>query len=421
MDYILSIIIPVYNVEKYLKRCIMSILGLSVQKAEIILVDDGSSDLSGKLCDDFSNRYDNIKVFHKCNGGVVSARNVGLRVAGGKYVTFVDADDWVRAEFFSEALERLENEEEIDVVIGRMVRAANSEELKPIFPKEHEECILMRENAKDALFKREYFGWELCGKIYKKYLFDGWKADESIKICEDLDSNWEVFNRVHKVLYMPSDFYYYFWNDKSATNEYLYLDSKSYLAFEKILNSKWELSVYAYEMIKDNYEKRLINLIRESYYHKKGKKEIERYQEKLKRICGISQTDNNQGLCAMYSGYQETLNYLDEFKEYLKNTFEEIYYSYKDVYYWGTGAVSDYISRITSQLGFHCRGYIVSEGELKKVCFYGKKVSYLTNVETKEKAAVILLIKKEFQEEVFKNLQNNVLFDVFKIDTRGIV
>lgn len=92
---LVSIIVPVYNVEKYLKECIESIINQSFSNLEIILVDDGSTDESGNICDDFLNKDKRIKVFHKTNGGLSDARNYGINNSSGKYITFVDSDDLI--------------------------------------------------------------------------------------------------------------------------------------------------------------------------------------------------------------------------------------------------------------------------------------------------------------------------------------
>ncbi len=91
----ISIIIPVYNVQCYLRTCLSSVIGQKFINFEVLLIDDGSLDGSGKICDEYANMYDNIRVFHKENGGVSSARNVGLSAARGKWITFVDADDYL--------------------------------------------------------------------------------------------------------------------------------------------------------------------------------------------------------------------------------------------------------------------------------------------------------------------------------------
>ena len=95
----ISVIVPVYNVEQYLPRCIDSILDQTFTDFELLLIDDGSKDKSGEICDNYAKKDSRIRVFHKENGGVSSARNLGLYNAKGKYIAFIDADDWVENEY----------------------------------------------------------------------------------------------------------------------------------------------------------------------------------------------------------------------------------------------------------------------------------------------------------------------------------
>ena len=92
---LISVIIPVYNSEKYLLKCVESVLAQSYTHYEILLIDDGSDDHSSKICDDYANKHENIRAFHKPNGGASSARNVGIKEAAGRYVFFLDSDDWL--------------------------------------------------------------------------------------------------------------------------------------------------------------------------------------------------------------------------------------------------------------------------------------------------------------------------------------
>lgn len=92
---ILSVIVPVYNVEKYLQECVDSILAQDVEDMEVILVDDGATDGSGKICNEYAEKDKRVTVIHKENGGVSTARNAGLDIARGKYITFVDSDDYL--------------------------------------------------------------------------------------------------------------------------------------------------------------------------------------------------------------------------------------------------------------------------------------------------------------------------------------
>lgn len=96
---LISIIVPIYNVERYIEECIDSIVRQNVKEWELLLVDDGSTDSSGVICDEYSNRFDNIRVFHKKNGGVSSARNIGIAEAKGDWLVFVDGDDWLAEDY----------------------------------------------------------------------------------------------------------------------------------------------------------------------------------------------------------------------------------------------------------------------------------------------------------------------------------
>ena len=96
----ISVIVPVYKVERYLRRCVQSILNQTHSNLEVILVDDGSPDGSGALCDEFAKQDSRVQVIHKDNGGLSDARNAGLSIARGEYVTFVDSDDWIDSCFF---------------------------------------------------------------------------------------------------------------------------------------------------------------------------------------------------------------------------------------------------------------------------------------------------------------------------------
>ncbi len=107
---LISVIIPVYNVEKYLKECIDSVLCQTYENYEIILVDDGSTDMSGKICDEYAEKHDRITVIHKENGGLSDARNTGLSLAKGEYIYFLDSDDYIIPEAFKELVSVIEKE-----------------------------------------------------------------------------------------------------------------------------------------------------------------------------------------------------------------------------------------------------------------------------------------------------------------------
>ena len=108
MNSLISVIVPIYNVEKYLDKCVDSIINQTYKNLEIILVDDGSPDNCPKMCDDYAKKDSRIKVVHKENGGLSDARNAGMKVATGEYVSFIDSDDWIDLETFSISMAKIE-------------------------------------------------------------------------------------------------------------------------------------------------------------------------------------------------------------------------------------------------------------------------------------------------------------------------
>ncbi len=99
MDELISVIVPVYKVEDYLSRCVDSILSQTYRNIEVILVDDGSPDKCGEICDRYAQHDPRVRVIHKENGGLSDARNAGIEIAQGQYISFIDSDDWVHPEF----------------------------------------------------------------------------------------------------------------------------------------------------------------------------------------------------------------------------------------------------------------------------------------------------------------------------------
>ena len=114
---VISVIVPVYNVERWLDRCVTSIVGQTYKNLEIILIDDGSTDKSSEMCDAWSRLDNRIRVIHKANGGLSSARNAGLGIATGTRIAFVDSDDWIDSEMLSTMNQWMDEQSAVDVVM----------------------------------------------------------------------------------------------------------------------------------------------------------------------------------------------------------------------------------------------------------------------------------------------------------------
>lgn len=197
MKVIISIIVPIYNVEKYLPRCIGSILNQNFEEFELILVNDGSTDNSGKICDIYAKKDKRIKVIHKKNGGVSSARNSGIRAATGEYIGFVDPDDYIDKNMYTNLYELCE-ENNCDIGICKLGREIDGNLLN--YNREEKILELNKIEAMKELFKGELYRFSLCNKIYKRKCFKDVIFPEG-RIHEDLATTYKLFANSNKAIY----------------------------------------------------------------------------------------------------------------------------------------------------------------------------------------------------------------------------
>ena len=167
---LLSVIIPVYNVEQYLERCVLSVVYQTYRNLEILLIDDGSKDNSGEICDQLARSYNRIRVLHKENGGLSDARNAGLSLAKGEYITFLDSDDYIHPETYSILISQME-ENEADITECRTVKVYST--FPPMLKIEAAQIIRMnREEAMLSSYDWKYFTAVVWNKIYKREIVE---------------------------------------------------------------------------------------------------------------------------------------------------------------------------------------------------------------------------------------------------------
>ena len=203
---LVSIIIPIYKVEPYLRRCLDSIVNQSYTNLEIILVDDGSPDNCPQICNEYAAKDNRIAVIHKENGGLSDARNVGLDICKGEYISFVDSDDWVDEKYI-EILLNLAIKENADIIIGEHART-NGE-----IPQKEENVCTKTYSSKEALirlFSKNNITFTIsCGKLYKKELFNSIRFPIG-KFHEDEFTTYILFYNSKKILYTCQILYYYY-------------------------------------------------------------------------------------------------------------------------------------------------------------------------------------------------------------------
>ena len=211
----LSVIIPVYCVPiSLLKRSIDSVLAQTYKDLELILVDDGSPDACGNVCDEYAVLDQRVVVLHQMNGGVSSARNTGMAYATGDFFTFVDADDYIEKEYFEVLMTRTSDEVDL-VVSGVTLEHLNKFEYMEI----GERQTISPEVTMRWMLEGKYITWSPCAKIYKRSVLGKLRFDVSITMGEDLAFNWLVIKNISKAEYIPSCGYVYYQRENSAVHQ----------------------------------------------------------------------------------------------------------------------------------------------------------------------------------------------------------
>ena len=204
----ISIVIPVYNVEKYLERCIQSVLKQSYHDLELIIIDDGSTDKSGEICDKY--QYDDrVRVIHQKNLGVSASRNLGIEISQGDYIWFIDADDWIEENSISTLVNEGENSDLI--FFGAMTAIENSDETftleKRVFWNDKKSYKVI--DKYQEIFNKNVTLWN---KLIKKEVIGDIRFDESMRYGEDCDFLYRVLENVDSAMIVPHEIYYYFVN-----------------------------------------------------------------------------------------------------------------------------------------------------------------------------------------------------------------
>lgn len=237
MDDIVTVIVPVYNVKEYLSECIASIIHQTYKNLEIIIVDDGSTDGSSEICDKFQRKDRRITVIHKENGGLSSARNCGLEVAKGRYISFIDSDDFILPDMIETLLNSIKKND-ADVACCDFFSDRNS-------CMEYEgEYVFDRETAISRLFDAKGFCCYAWNKLYRKFLFDNIQYPVG-ELFEDIKTTYAIFKKSTRISYVRKREYFYRLREESITHrEFNEKDRDLLLAINFVMrDSQWMNSV----------------------------------------------------------------------------------------------------------------------------------------------------------------------------------
>jgi len=237
---LISVVVPIYNVEQYLSRCVDSILRQTYKNLEVFLVDDGSPDCCGEICDQYMMIDNRVKVIHKQNGGLSDARNVAIDKASGEYIAFVDSDDYI-ADDYIEYLYELSLKNQADVSVVRNVNFFEGSIPDKVNNKEFQVQIFNKEQALLSLFYQRDFDTSAWGKLYRMSLFDKEIRYPFGLLYEDLPTTYRIFMKCNRVASSSYSGYYYLLRKNSIEGS-SFKPIKFYSCIEVIRKLENELS-----------------------------------------------------------------------------------------------------------------------------------------------------------------------------------
>lgn len=209
----ISIIIPIYNVESYLRKCLDSIIEQSFPYFELLLINDGSTDASAQICQEYVEKDDRIRYFEKENSGVSSARNFGIKHSRGEYITFIDSDDWIEPNYL-EILYKTIKEQEADIVVTNYYTFREEDAMFLFHVAETNEPLVFQPNDSFFNYMFSTFGTDIAwgsswSKLFKKSLFDRLCFSEDISWAEDFDLMYKLFLISERIIYLHKAPYCY--------------------------------------------------------------------------------------------------------------------------------------------------------------------------------------------------------------------
>ena len=218
MKEIFTFIVPVYNVEKYIERCINSLVNQSFCNFEIILVDDGSTDSSSKICDTYASMDQRIKVIHKKNGGLSDARNVGVKAAVGEYIIFVDSDDYIKRNTCERVYRLIKENKKVDIIIGEAKEIHSNKTLEQKHTNLKKNYVYTNKEYIQLSCIKKQFYMPACINVYKReFIITNELYFKKGLLHEDMEWSPRVFLAANEILYLKDPFYFYVIRDGSIT------------------------------------------------------------------------------------------------------------------------------------------------------------------------------------------------------------
>ena len=391
----LTIIITAYNVEAYIEKCINSVIRQSLKCIEIIIVDDGSTDSSGEICDKLAGIDSRIKIIHQDNEGLIRARMHGVREATCPFVTFVDGDDWIEKDYYNNLACEMNEEDDICIGTYKVEYLDRVEVPYRITLTER----LDRRSAVLRMFRKEGYDWSGVGKIYRRTLFDTigewWTYNP---YGEDTELNWKLFSTAQKFRYVPANGYHYVQHESSMMHNL----SVSVLAYYDRLN-----------IIMDSINKRDVELYRDI-----GRVRLDAARYQLEQITSNEQYIQSDELRAKLSmvfrdakreqgTVEDTFTGKSDLEMELFPFSKEVLEfckKYTSIYVYGTGKYAEIAENYLNHIDSESNGFIVSKGHKKTDYYKGKTVMEVDDISIDRDTGIVVTAEKK--DSIVKNLFN---------------
>lgn len=286
MDDLISVIVPIYKVEKYLKKCVESILEQTYSNLDIILVDDGSPDNCGDIIEEFRKKDERIRTIHQKNGGLSDARNSGIKIAKGKYIVCIDSDDWIEKNMIEVLYNDIINTNS-DISVCEFVEEDDFQNILSTKKYTNEIIEFNSKEALKSLIKQDILTNHAWNKLYKASLFEGVEYPKG-QLMEDVSTTYKLFEKANKIVYQNTSLYHYIQRGTSILGnitekrikdqEFAFFDRNKYLMekyseFKEIieLDNMYNVKTLYFLAILGGY-KNLYNSLKYAEYYAKYKK-----------------------------------------------------------------------------------------------------------------------------------------------------
>lgn len=419
----ISIIVALYNEEKNIEKCISSVLVQTLIDFELVLVDDGSTDNSGLICDKYKTIDSRIKVIHEQNSGLISARMCGIENCNGDYITFLDCDDWVEKNFYEELYAPINLDKTIDISISSVLDETKYGIIKNRF-ESHVDGYIEPTTAILEMYRGKYYDWSGCGKIYKKeivldFVNSWWFKDP---LGEDAEWNWKVFHVAKKIYFVSKPGYHYYENLDSMTHKKI--DMKNLVLidrFERMVaeigKGEDELKEILWTIIVRKTVERITRMI---CYEDNNNNEIEKCRKTLNNIpdnvletlpVGIIKKIN------LYkSDWSEVLAKKNEKDNALIIAYKELLNTgAKEIYVYGAGAIGEYVGYYVANQKLEYEGYVVSDTKNANGKLNDKKIISINEISNKEEVGILLALNATNKSQVKKFLEERKFYNYIDV------